>query len=474
MKYCLIWEVMSAGAANDLETWKRNYVPYLIEHHFKDPRYLTKDGKAVLAVYGSGRFLEARSFGSAAKTREAFDYLSAEVRKIGLKGVYYIASLSSFDEPDLTLAAQGFDANVAYNYGVESGRVETNRRLNPARRANIGTHAIPTVSVGFDVYPWDSVHYPLLTAQEFADTMRWCRDEFAPGERLFWLSTWNEYGEGTYMMPLADARGFGYLDAVRSVFTDSAPDPALNAVPTAAQRRRLEWLYPPIATQAPLVPDRDEWVVRARDCSDGTVALDCRSRTGERSTRRLPAAQAEKLFCGRHLPAGPVLESGTTATNGPCVFTVTMTDEGVSVRARVADGEHPEACLTKPWICDSLEFYFDLNPYADLSDQMKGLRQLFVLSDGRLRTIDAALDVSIMRSEARQGQTWYEIDLFVPWKALGAAPVSELGFDMLVNDVTADRTPVLRQSWALSPTPHKNRFLWGCVVRPGPQSHKGD
>ena len=36
------------------------------------------------------------------------------------------------------------------------------------------------------------------------------------------FSTWNEYGEGTYIMP-SGGNGFGYLDAVRSVFMEDVP-----------------------------------------------------------------------------------------------------------------------------------------------------------------------------------------------------------------------------------------------------------
>ena len=33
------------------------------------------------------------------------------------------------------------------------------------------------------------------------------------------ISTWNEYGEGTYIMPSKGNGGFGYLDALREVYT---------------------------------------------------------------------------------------------------------------------------------------------------------------------------------------------------------------------------------------------------------------
>ena len=153
------------------------------------------------------------------------------------------------------------------------------------------------------------------------------------------------------------------------------------------------------------------------------------------------------------------------ATNGPCVFTASLSDAGVSIVARVTDGEHPATDLEKPWICDSLEFYFDVNPYENLSEPTRGRRQLFVLSDGRLRAESGAIDLGDVRAEVRQDRTGYDVSLFVPWKALGTGPVRELGFDTLVNDVKADRSPVLRRAWTGSQQPHVNRFNWGCVVR---------
>jgi len=45
------------------------------------------------------------------------------------------------------------------------------------------------------------------------------------GRRMLLLDNWNEWGEGHYLLPHAEA-GFGYLDAVRDVFTrrDNTPD----------------------------------------------------------------------------------------------------------------------------------------------------------------------------------------------------------------------------------------------------------
>ena len=252
MKYCLIWEIQNAGRPHSLESWKRDYVPYFIEHHFKDPRYLAVDGKPVFAVFGGWRFAEARAFGSVATTREAFDYLEAEVRKLGFKGMVFVASNW---ETSADIAAEGFDATCAYNYRREGYTKEVNVERNLRRAKTPGAYAIPVVSVGFDSKPWHGCRYPMMEPSVLGETLAWCRDTFVPKfaekgtwqENTYWLSTWNEYGEGTYIMPTDDARGFAYLDAVRATFTDERPDPALNVKPTPRQRARICNLYAPYA-----------------------------------------------------------------------------------------------------------------------------------------------------------------------------------------------------------------------------------
>ena len=63
-------------------------------------------------------------------------------------------------------------------------------------------------------------------------------------EKFVMLSTWNEYGEGTYMMPTTDEKGFQYLDVIREAYTAEKEDASINTVPNAEQKYRLNRLYP--------------------------------------------------------------------------------------------------------------------------------------------------------------------------------------------------------------------------------------
>ena len=247
MRYCLIWECANAGVPANADAWRNHYVPYFIEHHFKDPRYLTVKNRVVLFTF-SGPDKLSNAFGGTDAVRAEFDYLEDEVRKLGFDGVLFVLSHSA-SQPKY--AQMGYDATAAYNWGGDGWKYAVNTNGNWRNARDRSCFTIPTVSVGFNNEPWAGTPRPMMSTNDFARTLAWARDVFGPAtaapgtwqENLYMISTWNEYGEGTYIMPTEDERGFGYLDAVRAVFTDEKPDPSLNLVPTPAQRARLAHLF---------------------------------------------------------------------------------------------------------------------------------------------------------------------------------------------------------------------------------------
>lgn len=249
MKYCLIWECANSVLPAGLSAWKKYFVPYLIENYFKDGRYLTVDNKPLLAVFGAGNLNGASVFGSWKGTKEAFDYLSEEVKKLGFDGMLYV----SLGGSNATLALMGFEATWFYGWGRDGYRIDTNIDGNLADAAKTDLYTIPTVSVGFnDVAWWGGKRCPLISVDDYRSVNEWVRDEYLPtyAEKGSWqenfvmLSTWNEYGEGTYIAPCENNGGFGYLDVIRETYTAEKADPALDTVPTDAQKARICRLFP--------------------------------------------------------------------------------------------------------------------------------------------------------------------------------------------------------------------------------------
>ena len=245
-KFCVIWETANAQSPSSFEAWKDYYVPYFIEYYFKDPRHIVIDNKPLLLVFGANKIPD-RLGGTNADVKVLFDYLEEEVRKLGFDGMIYLACGSS----SKALAEMGFDGCYAYNWG-NSGYLYTTNINSITSSANAGhVYTVPTISVGFNSIPWHGIRYPLMSEEDFADAQKWVKEEYLTKyptekwqENFVMLSTWNEYGEGTYMMPSTDEKGFRYLDGIREAYTDEKKDASINTVPTEEQKYRINRLYP--------------------------------------------------------------------------------------------------------------------------------------------------------------------------------------------------------------------------------------
>ena len=250
-KYSLIWCSATAQSPKDLDAWKTYFVPYFIEHHFRDPRYLVIDNKPVMFFF---RFVsdEYGEYWTKERRKEAFDYLEEQVKLLGFDGVLLI---DSDDTARQTHSFEGFDGVYSYHHGQDGVRFETTRsrieELNGQSNA-WGLTYVPTVSTGFNRIGWLQPRTPVMTVEEYAETNRWVRDEFLPADpsrpdwakNLVIISNWNEYGEGTYVMPCEEHVGFGYLDVLRETYTSESADESLNTIPTPAQLERIDRLYP--------------------------------------------------------------------------------------------------------------------------------------------------------------------------------------------------------------------------------------
>ena len=150
------------------------------------------------------------------------------------------------------LQAMGVDYCYAYTWGT--GDVNRQRQHNLAQRdaaARIGFRMLPSVSVGWQTAPWDGGRDSgrgWAPVPAYRDLAQWAKDDFMPtlpenslGRRMLLLPNWNEFGEGHFLMP-SHLAGFGYLDALRDVFT--AGGTHTDTVPTDAQKRRFTVLFP--------------------------------------------------------------------------------------------------------------------------------------------------------------------------------------------------------------------------------------
>jgi len=180
-------------------------------------------------------------------------------KQAGFNGIYFVAAANTSDVSQLV--SDGYDALSAYNYssaGTFDPDQDTYSSMvtgyasiwDPIIAASSVPYIIPTTS-GFDNTPWAPYDAPFElvrtgpTPDEFQQMLQMAKSRIDSGKApgIVLVEAWNELGEGSYVEPTA-GQGFGYLDAILSVFannsphTDLAPSdvglPLVQALPSTA------------------------------------------------------------------------------------------------------------------------------------------------------------------------------------------------------------------------------------------------
>lgn len=245
MKFCLLWEAANGSIPADSNAFRSYYVPCWIENYFSNSSYMIIDNKPVLAIFGADRLIER--FGTSLKTE--FDYMREEVKKLGFDGMIIL----DCNGADQNIKQYGFDGWYAYNWHINGYSLEVNQARNRDVQSSRDVYAVPTISVGFNNVGWSGERHPLMTVEDFRAANEWVKDTYLEecksnqkyedwAENFVMLSTWNEYGEGTYLMPCEKTNGFGYLDALREVYTQDGTH--TDVVPTPEQKASITHNYP--------------------------------------------------------------------------------------------------------------------------------------------------------------------------------------------------------------------------------------
>jgi hypothetical protein len=219
---------------------------------FANRDYVRIDGKPLLVIYDVTLFRE--QWGGAGGVNAALATLRDAARRHGLPGVFVAGArytdwfnpgcfprCQEWDGGEVGLVRERYDAltDFAYPWAVEP--VEGARPYGDvvrAERRNWDQFAekspvpyIPSVMVGWDPRPWN-VRFDgtLLTwftrspadvggfvkaAVDWVGAHPSMRVEPAPSRPVLFLQSWNELGEGAYVLPTAED-GYAYLQAIAS------------------------------------------------------------------------------------------------------------------------------------------------------------------------------------------------------------------------------------------------------------------
>ncbi len=242
LKFAPLWENAGGQSPVNIDVFKSNYVPYMIENFFKHPNCMTIDNKPLLIIYRPS--VLSQNFGGEAKVKEALDYLRNEVKKLGYEDMIILAQGQTAPAENNTA---GFDGGMSYGWGTQGNDpVYQKHEMENSLGESYAPFA-PTVGLGFSSFNGST----LISVSDHKALCEWVRDEYLPKsvkepwqEGLVFLSTWNEFAEGYYYMPTVGGRGFGYLDNVMEVFTDEKPSAKTDVYPTENQLSRVTHLYP--------------------------------------------------------------------------------------------------------------------------------------------------------------------------------------------------------------------------------------
>jgi hypothetical protein len=246
LKFCLLWANHNPPKTSSHEDCLA-VTRYWIENYFRRPEHLTFDGKPVMIIFSPHRLTE--DLGSDGVKR-AFEAMRAECRHAGLQGLYLIACVGDAGGARQA-AAEGYDAITAYNWPhlgmTGEAMFAPFETLVPAYRRHwehlFAESPIPLTPLpvcgGWDSRPWHGENNlvrfgrtPDLFKRHLLDAKQVLEVRSAKSEvrKAVLVEAWNEWGEGSYIEPHAEY-GFGYLDAIREVFTD-APKEHEDLTPT--------------------------------------------------------------------------------------------------------------------------------------------------------------------------------------------------------------------------------------------------
>lgn len=245
LKFCLLWANHNPAHTSTHEDCLA-VTRYWIDNYFHRPEHLNIDGKPVMIIFSAQRL--TADLGSAG-VKKAFAAMRAECRRAGFKGLHLIACVSSA-EAARHAAEESYDAITCYNWPGLGMTGESKRApyatLVPAYRQLweqlIKESPIPLaplpISGGWDSRPWHGQNNlirfgrtPELFKSHLLEAKTLLDSRPSPHPMVL-VEAWNEWGEGGYIEPHQEF-GFGYLDAIRDVFT-SAPTAHAEVTPADA------------------------------------------------------------------------------------------------------------------------------------------------------------------------------------------------------------------------------------------------
>ena len=249
--FCIMWENQNQDCTS-FEQFREYIWNYWVEYYFSDSRYARLDNKAVLTIWNRSNF--EKTFGGAEGANQAIAFMEEELKALGYDGIIILTSTISATSAEIytQIAELGFDATYAYHWHTNGYSEKYQINCNKACVENSEgiLHHIPTVSIGYNGIARYETRDPIVSVQGHLKVCKYIKDLLSSKNTGTWkdntlfISTWNEFSEGTYIFPTAST-GYDYLENIRKTFTNDTSDhSSLDVRLTDAQIDRVTHLYP--------------------------------------------------------------------------------------------------------------------------------------------------------------------------------------------------------------------------------------
>lgn len=202
---------------------------------FKDDRYIKIDGKPLFAIFKPLQVENVQAF---------IQQWQELAKKNGLPGIYFVGQGPQKDFE--SIMASGFDAvNHEEVNGIHAHQGKFVRTMKQIERVLLKRprcydyakamkemiipedsceNILPTICPNFDHTPRSGTRglvYTNSNPKSFYNHVRQILDIVSPKQnRIVFLKSWNEWGEGNYMEP-DEKYGKGYIEAMRKALDDS-------------------------------------------------------------------------------------------------------------------------------------------------------------------------------------------------------------------------------------------------------------
>lgn len=241
LKFAIMLSQFSTDRYKDADDFVTYAVPYIKEYFFRNPNYMVINNKLPVFNYSIGN--TSNAIGGYQGIQKIADALNAAAKELGYDGVIYCADAAS-NSGHTIVNNVNRDYLRVWNYTKAVGDVNVLKsEIN--KEYNFDEHYIPSISVGFDDTPWRESSSEMMSASDVKELCQYVENHASfktETEKMVVFTCWNEYGEGHFFSP-STKEGFGYLNAIREVFTDAGKK-TNEETPSAKSVARMEAFYP--------------------------------------------------------------------------------------------------------------------------------------------------------------------------------------------------------------------------------------